>query len=215
MKPPFDRVAFDADSTLSAIEGIDELAKMRRIDVSELTTRAMRGEVPLEKVYGLRLDLVRPDASMLARLGELYVERRVRGAAPTIAALRRAGIEVWIVSGALRPALLPLAASLDIPGHRVYAVDVSLDGEGRYAGFDARSPLARSDGKRVVLEELRDRARRTAMVGDGATDLAAAPAVDAFFAFTGVARREEVAARATREVHSFGDLKKILLPAKR
>jgi phosphoserine phosphatase len=209
---PFDRVAFDADSTLSEIEGIDELARMRRIDVSALTGRAMRGEIPLEAIYGLRLDLVRPDAEMLAKVAARYVERCVRGAASTIAALQRTGVEVLVISGALRPALLPLMERLAIPGHRLYAVDVQLDRGGRYVSFDPLNPLARAGGKRAVLEALRDPRRRTAMVGDGASDLEAAPAVDAFIAFTGVAARPEISSRARHVARSFLELRRLLLP---
>lgn len=206
---PFDRVVFDADSTLSSIEGIDELARLRGVNVARLTERAMRGEIPLEAVYGKRLDAVRPSVRMVALVGALYVERRLRGAKPTIDALQRAGVEVLVVSGALRQALLRLTHSLRIPGHRVYAVDVFFDTQGRYAGFDEGNPLARADGKHVVLASLRDPRRRTVLVGDGATDLAAAGAVDAFVAFTGVARRESVVAGTPHRARSFAELQKI------
>ena len=56
----FRTVVFDCDSTLSAIEGIDELAGEHRSAVTELTEAAMRGEVPLQDVYGRRLALIRP-----------------------------------------------------------------------------------------------------------------------------------------------------------
>jgi phosphoserine phosphatase len=206
----FDRVVFDADSTLSAIEGIDELARLRGVDVAKLTERAMRGEIPLESVYRRRLERVRPSVRMVAFVAAMYVERRVRGAKQTIEALARAGAEVWVVSGALRQTLIPLTHSLGIPGHRVYAVDLFFDTHGRYAGFDEASPLARADGKRIVLEELRDERKKTALIGDGATDLAAAGAVDAFIAYTGVARREKVVKAARFHAHSYLQLRKIL-----
>ena len=55
--PPYATIVFDVDSTLSAIEGIDELAEAAgmRKEVSQLTNRAMRGEIPLESVYKLSL----------------------------------------------------------------------------------------------------------------------------------------------------------------
>ena len=48
--PKFRTVIFDCDSTLSAIEGIDELAVDCREDVERLTDAAMRGRIPLEEV---------------------------------------------------------------------------------------------------------------------------------------------------------------------
>lgn len=210
-RPRFSRVAFDVDSTLSRIEGIDELARLRGVDVAEMTERAMRGEIRLEEVYGRRLERVRPDARMLARVADLYVARRTPGATALVKVLEREGVDVYVVSGALRPTILPLAQTLGIPGHRVFAVDVTLDRRGRYAGFDELSPLARADGKRFLLRGIAD-GHRTAMVGDGSTDLAAAPSVDAFIAFTGVARRPDVADRAAYAVRSFRELRHILLP---
>ena len=58
--PPYATVAFDCDSTLSSIEGIEDLAGDRLGEVRDLTERAMNGEVPLEAVYGTRLALLRP-----------------------------------------------------------------------------------------------------------------------------------------------------------
>ena len=39
--PAYDLVFFDCDSTLSSIEGIDELASRAGVDVSELTNAAI------------------------------------------------------------------------------------------------------------------------------------------------------------------------------
>ncbi len=61
MPKPYDGVVFDCDATLSALEGIDQLAALAGVAdaVSALTHRAMNGEVPLEAVYGERLALIR------------------------------------------------------------------------------------------------------------------------------------------------------------
>jgi phosphoserine phosphatase len=78
----------------------------------------------------------------------------------------------------------------------VRAVDLRFDSAGRYAGFDERSPLARAGGKLAVLEGLRRPGEALAFVGDGATDLEAAPATERFIAFGGVERRPRVLAAA-------------------
>ena len=52
--PPSNLVIFDCDSTLSAVEGIDELARLTSseenmaVNIASLTKRAMEGEIPLE-----------------------------------------------------------------------------------------------------------------------------------------------------------------------
>src|SRR5690554_6287884 len=86
----FASIVFDCDSTLAAIEGIDELAGDRIAEVRALTDAAMQGEIPLEDVYGRRLDIIRPDRDAVEALGRLYIARMVEDAADTVAAL------VWL-----------------------------------------------------------------------------------------------------------------------
>lgn len=189
--PKFRTVLFDCDSTLSAIEGIDELAVHCREDVERLTDAAMRGRVPLEEVYGRRLELVRPTRSAIEALSRQYVTRLVPDARETIAALHAAGVDVRIVSGGLLPAVLAVAHVLGVAPNRVEAVDILFNDDGSYAGFDGSSPLARSGGKRTAIERWHVD-RPAMMVGDGTTDLEARPVVDLFVAFAGVVERPSV-----------------------
>jgi phosphoserine phosphatase len=194
--PAFRTVIFDCDSTLSAIEGIEELAVGHRAEVERLTTLAMQGAVPLEEVYGRRLDLIRPTRRDLDRIGAEYIERLVPGAVETVRELQLEGVGVYILSGGLAPAVRVVGRHLGVPEGSIAAVEVWFDDRGRYAGFDLDSPLARSGGKRIWVESRTDLVSPVLLVGDGATDLEARPAVDRFAAFTGVVRREPVAAGA-------------------
>jgi phosphoserine phosphatase len=196
-------VVFDCDSTLSSIEGIDWLAARRGVkdEVAALTAAAMSGAVPLEAVYSRRLALAHPTRADLAALAAAYFERVVPDAAATIAALGAAGWEAWVASGGLEPAVIPLAARLGIPAARVRAVPIDLDAPDPWVAA-ARHPLASMDGKRVVVGAIVEGAGNSALVGDGATDLAARPAVDRFVAYGGVAAREAVLAAADAWVRS-------------
>ncbi len=197
MKPAdgFRSVIFDCDSTLSTIEGIEELAREHRAEVEALTEEAMRGAIPLEQVYGRRLELVRPPRGRVLALGQRYIETLVPDAKETVAALLEEGVHVRVISGGLRPAVVLLARHLGIDEKLVAAVDVFFTDNGSYAGFEQDSPLAAAGGKRRVIESW-DIPRPSLMVGDGATDLEARPAVDAFAAFAGVVYRAPVAANA-------------------
>jgi phosphoserine phosphatase len=196
-------VVFDCDSTLSSIEGIDELAVGRREEVEALTDAAMRGELPLEAVYGRRLELIRPSRADVTALAARYVERLVPDAAAVMAALAFEGIEARIMSGGLLPAVEAVAEALGVARHRVAAVDVAFDADGSYAGFDARSPLARAGGKQEVMQMWRrEIAGPVMLVGDGATDLEASPACDLFVAYAGVAARPAVMAAADVVIRS-------------
>jgi phosphoserine phosphatase len=207
-------VVLDVDSTLCGVEGIDWLAELRGAGVAarvvELTERAMRGEIPLDAVYGERLALVAPSRDDVAALADVYLAALAPGAEAAVSRLLAAGVRVVLVSGGLRQAILPVAHHLGIADDDVCAVDVYSDTGGAYAGFDVGSPLATAAGKLAVARALRLPAPALA-VGDGATDVAIRPAVDTFAAFTGFVRREPVAAAADLTLASFDQLVELVL----
>ena len=108
----FATVALDVDSTLCSIEGIDWLAARRGAEVarrvSDLTERAMRGDVPLEDVYGQRLSIVRPRREDVDALGRAYIETIAPGAVEAIATWRSRGVCVILLSSAIRHAILQI-----------------------------------------------------------------------------------------------------------
>jgi phosphoserine phosphatase len=194
--PPFRTFLFDCDSTLSKVEGIDQIARGRE-DVAELTRAAMDGTVPLDQVYGKRLELVRPGRADLDRVAALYVSHATEDAVAVLGALHALGKVVHIVSGGLRRALEPLAERLGVAPSRLHCVDVRFDSAGRYAGFDETSPLARSGGKLEVARAIIPAGGRPAvLVGDGVTDLEAAGEVDLFVGYGGVHERPAVRAKS-------------------
>ena len=207
-------VVLDVDSTLCGVEGIDWLANRRGADigmrVADLTDRAMRGEVALDAVYGERLTLVDPTRDDIDALAGVYVAALAPGAAGVLGALREAGRRVVLVSGGVRQAIVPMATSLGIPADDVHAVSVRFAADGRYAGLDASSPLATAAGKRSLVTSLA-LPRRILAVGDGATDLAMRPAVDAFAAFTGFVRRDAIVNEADLVIDSFDQLIDLVL----
>lgn len=191
----FRSVVFDCDSTLAAIEGIDELAGPRADEIRALTDAAMAGELPLEQVYGRRLALIRPSRAAVESLTEAYVRALVPDAREVVQALLWLGKEVRIVSGGLLPPVMGIGRRLGLDDGAVAAVGISFTEDGEYAGYDDESPLGQSGGKSRQLEEW-GLPRPVLLVGDGATDAEARPAVDAFAAYMGVVFRDRVAADA-------------------
>lgn len=193
---PFASVWFDCDSTLSAIEGVDELGHARDADtlrdVADLTNRAMSGEIPLADVYGARLARLAPTRDECADLGARYVETLVPDARRVLDALRWLGKQVGIVSGGLLPPVAALAEHLGVPASHVFAVPIRFADDGSYQGFDDGCPLARNGGKVDVLGARPAGEHPLAFIGDGVTDLEAAPVVERFIGFGGVARRAAV-----------------------
>lgn len=213
LRSRFASVVFDADSTLASIEGIDWLGAQRGEDVGRavqlLTDRAMAGEIALEDVYAARLDAIRPSREEIASLSAAYVAAVETGASSLIAELLAVGVNVQVVSGGLRDALLPLAKLLGIAASNVHAVDLVHNAEGQYVSLALAQPLSRQDGKPYVVRKLA-LPRRSVMVGDGSTDAAVRGETDAFFAYTAVARRPIVVASADAEARSFAELRALL-----
>jgi phosphoserine phosphatase len=193
----FASIWFDCDSTLSTVEGIDELARARGPTVFEavasLTNRAMAGELPLEAVYQRRLDAIAPTRCECASLAERYIATALPDARLVLAALRTLGKHVGIISGGLRSAVLPFAEHLGVPEAFVRAVEILFATDGSYIGLAADQPLAKSGGKIDVLRAIPSSQRPLAMCGDGVTDLEAAVATERFVGFGGVVRRDAVA----------------------
>jgi phosphoserine phosphatase len=210
----FRTVVLDVDSTVSSIEGIDWLASRRSPDVAALVTAltedAMNARVPLDAVYGRRLAIISPTRDEIAELGFVYIATAVPGVRDAVAAWQVAGVQVLLVSGGLRDALLPLAAWLGIAPQDVFAVDVEYTDAGVADLVREPAPLSRRGGKPQVVDSL-DLPRPILAVGDGATDAELARCVDQFLAFTGVARRDAVVERAAGEVASFAALTPIVL----
>lgn len=194
----FDVICFDCDSTLSRVEGIDELARRNGLfeQVAALTDAAMNGEMPLEEVYGHRLELIKPDQAAIDWLADLYIAEMVEGVAETVKALQDNGKQIHIISGGLRQAILPLAALLGIAEENVHAVDVIFDEQGDYQDFVRQSPLAVSGGKARICRRLRMRFSSLVMVGDGKTDLEAKMAGAYMIGFGGVVKRPLVQEQA-------------------
>ncbi|MGH7652674.1 MAG: HAD-IB family phosphatase [Gemmatimonadaceae bacterium] len=210
----FKSIVLDVDSTLSDVEGIDWLAALRGPEIQAwsagLTANAMAGRLPIEAVYGERMGIVRPTSKELEELGQVYLERVAARAEEILAEFRRSDIELVMVSGGLREAILPLANKLGIPDRRVYAVSVFFDANGGYAGFDEDSPFTQQGGKRSAVVAM-GLAGPVLAVGDGMTDCEMKPVVDSFAAFTGFQRRDAVVERADYIIENFDQLRDLVL----
>jgi phosphoserine phosphatase len=207
-------ICFDCDSTLSAIEGVDELARIRGpavlARIAAMTNDAMEGRVPIESVFGRRLEIIQPSREDVAAVGRRYVEAVEPTAKATLAALVARGWTPVIVSGGFIPAIRPLADFLGVA--RVEAVNLSFADDGSYRGYDAAFPTTRSGGKAEVVARVRSAlaATEAVMVGDGVSDLEAKPAVNRFIGFGRYVVRPKVKADADAFITSLADLLRIL-----
>ena len=200
-------VVLDVDSTLVTIEGIDVLAGGNP-EIATLTRRAMDGETALEEVYARRLEIIRPSRSAVDALAARYLQSLVAGAEETIDRLRDAGAVVHLVTAGIEQAVQPLADKL---GTSLHAVRLQFTKQGEYAGFE-KSPLTKSGGKETVILDIRARTHGSAaLIGDGASDLEAKPAVDLFIGFGGVHIRPRVRDNADVFVTDFAAMAPYLI----
>lgn len=205
---------FDCDSTLSAIEGIDELGRLRGPEVfkavEEMTTKAMDGSTPMESIFAKRLDMIKPTLKELESIGQKYIQQVEPTAMDTIKKLKAAGWTVIIVSGGFTQAIRPLAQYLGID--RVEAVELRFNTDGSYAGYVESCPTSKSKGKNVVALKLRSefKAAQTILVGDGASDLEVKGDVDKMIGFGRYTPRPKVKAGADAFITSLDQLISLL-----
>jgi phosphoserine phosphatase len=207
-------ICLDCDSTLSAIEGVDELARLRGpaalAEVAAMTNDAMEGKIPLEQVFARRLEIIRPGRAETEAIGRQYVREIEPTAVRTVAALQAAGWTPVIVSAGYTQAIEPLAQLLGIA--RIEAVRLEFDAQGNYAGFDMAHPATRKGGKPEIVRALKAEfgSTRTVAVGDGVSDLETKPEVDLFVGFGRYVVRDKVRAGAAAFIRSLDELVPLL-----
>ena len=163
---------FDMDSTLIEAEVIDELAKVAGVgdQVSEITERAMRGELDFRASFRERLALLEGlEEKALAEVGASL--RLTEGAELLFAELKRLGYKTAILSGGFTYFARQLQARLGID--YVYANELEIV-DGKLTGV-AQEPIVDAQRKADLLRELAEREglrlEQTIAVGDGANDL--------------------------------------------
>jgi len=210
--PGFDHIFFDCDSTLSTIEGIDELARYKgKYDqIKALTDAAMEGEIHLQNVYDRRLAMLNPTRSEVRVLERHYRENLVPDAPTVINALQSIGKQVFIISGGILAAVRPFGMWLGVPPQNIRAVPLRYDDlSGEWWDYQKdkwgprpdvaymnpeETPLTDSLGKADVVKDLLGTQQgRSVLIGDGVSDLAARTVVDMVFGFGGVITRQRVA----------------------
>jgi phosphoserine phosphatase len=166
-------LAMDMDSTLITIECIDELGDLAgcKSEIAALTAQAMRGELDYPQSLRKRVALL---AQLPERALEQVYEERLRltsGAEELLAACKRHGVRVLLVSGGFTFFTERLKARLGIDYTISNRLEVS---GGRLTGgllgdiVDAQAKAAKFA---AVMEELCAAREQTVAIGDGANDL--------------------------------------------
>lgn len=163
----------DMDSTLIAIECIDEIADVLGIkpQVAAITEAAMRGEIDFEVALRQRVQLLA--GVSVEALQKVYDERLklTGGAEQMLAGLKQAGIKVALVSGGFTFFTERLQQRLGLD----YALACVLEIENNHLTGQVISKVIDADAKAQMLAdiciELGIESRQTVAIGDGANDL--------------------------------------------
>lgn len=169
----FKLIAMDMDSTLLAIESIDEIADMQNIkpEVSEITQQTMRGEISFEESLMRRTALLQglhQDA-----LQKVYDERvkLSPGAEKMLQQAKRAGLKTMVISGGFTFFTERIKEKLDFD----YAVANVLEIENQHLTGKVMGEIIGRQGKAQVLgqicKELGLQQEQVITIGDGANDL--------------------------------------------
>jgi phosphoserine phosphatase len=163
----------DMDSTMIAIECIDELADYAgiRAEVAAVTEQAMRGELDFEAALDARV-------ALLEGLDERVIDRcyaqRVRataGAAALVRTMRENGAYCLLVSGGFSRFADRVAAQIGFDA----AISNELVIEGGRLGGTVRRPIVGAEAKRQALLDAAAARQippgETLAVGDGANDI--------------------------------------------
>jgi len=192
LQTPIQAVVFDCDGTLSAIEGVNELARYNGVynEVERLTTEAMSKTGINPDLYQKRLQLIAPHASQVRTLAQQYFNHLVTDVIAIIAILRRLSKTIYLVSAGVNPAVALFGERLKIPKTHIYAVNLQFDQQGKYLDYDHTSLLIHNDGKRHIVSELISQYSELIHVGDGLNDFSTHDIVRRFIGYGGVYYRE-------------------------
>ena len=169
----FKLIAMDMDSTLLAIESIDEIADMLQIkpQVAEITLQTMRGEISFEESLARRTQLLKglhQDA-----LQQVYDERVKLnpGAEKMLTQAKQAGLKTMVISGGFTFFTERIKAKLGFD----YAAANVLDIENRHLTGKVAGEIIGREGKARVLKQVCDelgfQREHIIAIGDGANDL--------------------------------------------
>ncbi|PVE25373.1 phosphoserine phosphatase SerB [Microvirga sp. KLBC 81] len=164
----------DMDSTMIGQECIDELADyvgLKR-EVSEITERAMRGEIAFEPALRERVALLK---NLPVGVVDEIIEKRITltpGGRALVQTIRANGGYTCLVSGGFTLFTGPVAAMVGFNEHRSNHLTVE---DEKLAGL-VEEPILGREAKLATLIELREHFKlahhETMAVGDGANDLA-------------------------------------------
>ncbi|KKK16503.1 phosphoserine phosphatase [Aspergillus rambellii] len=169
-------VVFDMDSTLIQNEVIDEIAKFIGVEaqVSEITARAMNGELDFSESLKERVSLLKGvPADVFEKLKSVITISP--GAKDLCKALKRLGCKLAVLSGGFQPLAEWLAGELGIDYAHANHLEIDPTSQTLTGRLVDSYPIIDANQKRALLYSIAADHKidisQTVSVGDGANDL--------------------------------------------
>lgn len=166
-------ICFDMDSTLIQTECIDELAKRAGVGdkVSEITARAMRGEIDFKESFKERVALLKGlDASVMKDIAENMPI--TEGTDRLMSVLKTCGYKIAILSGGFTYFGEYLQKKFGVD--YVYANELEIDENGKLTGNylgDIVDGHRKAELLKLIAQVEKVNLAQTIAVGDGVNDL--------------------------------------------
>jgi phosphoserine phosphatase len=169
----FGLIAMDMDSTLLAIESIDEIADIHNIkpQVASITLSTMRGEIGFAESLKQRTALL--EGLHQDALQKVYDERVQLnpGAEKLLKCVKKAGLKTMVISGGFTFFTDRIKTKLGLNYSAANTIEIS---NNRITG-KVTGKIIDADGKAEVLRHVRDelgiKREQIIAIGDGANDL--------------------------------------------
>lgn len=196
-------ICFDMDSTLIQTECIDELAKRAGVGdkVSEITARAMHGEIDFKESFKERVALLKGlDASVMKDIAENMPI--TEGTDRLMSVLKTCGYKIAILSGGFTYFGEYLRKKYGID--YVYANELEIGDDGKLTGNyvgDIVDGQRKAELLKLIAQVERVNLAQTIAVGDGANDLPMIGEAGLGIAFHAKPR---VAANAKQSINTMG-----------
>lgn len=169
----------DFDSTITQVEGLDELAAIalksdpsgetKVAKIKELTDLGMAGELSFSESLSQRLALLNANKSHVDILIEFLKGKVTESFLRNKQFLTEYADNIIIISSGFKDFIVPVAEYLGLKPGNVYANTFKYDEQGEIIGIDEDNPLSKTGGKIEVVKYL-NLEGHVSVIGDGYTD---------------------------------------------
>jgi D-3-phosphoglycerate dehydrogenase len=193
----------DFDSTITKVEGLDQLAAIALAhssdgtkvvqQIKELTDAGMNGELSLSESLSKRMSLLNANKKHVDALVEFLLENISESFERNKKFLQEYADQILVVSSGFKDFIIPVVSYLGLKAENVYANTFIYNDHGDIIGVDNSNVLSQTGGKIELVKSLNLDAH-VSVIGDGFTDyeIKQHGLADRFYAFVENVERQKV-----------------------